>query len=455
MLAGLMLYVDRPGTAAPLVLLAVVNVVVFLVVEPASETVSFPNENRPGEAGEPVQLREKQPVTQSSGTQHADGSDGFALAMYALLRERSGNVVFSPFSVRLALQVALAGARGDTATQMRAALRLHSAGDLQEDDLPTMLERFRGGGGELGLAVANGVWTQEGQALLAEFRELVSRRFRAEVRLVDFRHAAERARLAINGWVSEQTRDRIRDLVPPRGVDPETRLVLANAIWFKDRWALPFDRMCTRHARFYLDTRKTVQAPLMYQRASVAYARGDGFQAVDLAYDETTCSMLILLPDARNGLRDLEVRLSVGLLRECVAGLRLQEVELFLPRFRMEPRTVELGPLLSGLGIRLAFSPASADFSGINGLVPPDPDALYVSAVLHQAFVEADESGTEAAAATAALLGPTAALHPALPPPVPVFRADHPFLFAIRDRRSGVLLFLGRVADPTMPTARE
>jgi serpin B len=394
-------------------------------------------------------------MTQGSGTQHTDASTGFALAMYALLRERGGNVVFSPFSVQLALQVALAGARGETAAQMRAVLRLDSAEDPQEDELSTMLERFRGRAGELGLAVANGVWTQEGQALQAEFREVVSSRFRAEVRPADFRHAAERARLAINGWVSEQTRDRIRDLVPPGGVDSATRLVLANAVWFKDRWVFPFEPRLTRHERFYLDTRKTVQAPLMHQRASVAYARRHRFQVVDLAYSETTCSMLILLPDERDGLRDLEARLSAGLLRECVAGLRLREVELFLPRFRGEPGTVELSPLLSGLGIRLAFSPASADFSGINGLVPPDPDALYISAVLHQAFVEADESGTEAAAATAALLVPTAALHPAPPPPVPVFRADHPFLFAIRDRRSGTLLFLGRVADPTTPTAPE
>ena len=241
----------------------------------------------------------------------------------------------------------------------------------------------------------------------------------------------------------------MRDLVPSGGVNALTRLVLANAVWFKDRWVSQFDPARTRQQPFYLHGRRSVRTQLMHERCDVLYARSRDFQVVDLGYFDTTLSMLVLLPDNRDGLDSLEARLSSHVLHECVARLQFQQVELFLPRFRMESGLLDLGSALSALGMPLAFSPTSADFSGINGIAPPDPEALCLSAVWHKALVDVDEAGTEAAAATAvdmrmAGLGP-----PAPPPPVPVFRADHPFLFAIRDRVSGVLLFLGRLADPT------
>ena len=458
-MAGLMLYIDRPGTAAPLLILAAVNVLVFLVVEPASEADAFPDEDGERPGGEPLQTGPtlgttttpagRGPTVEGSQRPAAEENYDFALALYTQLRGRGGNVVFSPFSVRTAARMALVGARGDTAAQMRAALRVTADEETSETGSHTLLQRFQGAGGRSGLALVNALWTQEGQLLLADFREVVEREFQAAVHQADFRGAAERARQRINTWVAEQTRNRVRDLVPPGGVDGTTRLVLANAVWFKDRWVSQFDPARTREEPFYLDRRRTVQAALMHQRCSVLYAPGNGFQVVDLGYFDTTLSMLVLLPDERDGLEPLEARLSSPALRDCVARLRFQEIELFLPRFRTESGA-ELRLQLAALGMPLAFSRTSADFSGISGIAPPDPEALFISAVWHRAFVEVEETGTEAAAATAIAMERMAASHPAPPPPVPVFRADHPFLFAIRDRQSGVLLFLGRVADPTL-----
>jgi serpin B len=227
-------------------------------------------------------------------------------------------------------------------------------------------------------------------------------------------------------------------------------MVLANAVHFKGMWMNPFSKTGTHDEPFRLESGATVPAPLMHECADVWYAGGDGFHAVDLPYEGGSLSMFVLLPYRPGGLLDLEKKLSAQMIQECAGRMTLREVKLFFPRFRIEGATIDVAAPLAALGVTLPFSRTQADFSGINGRRPPDDDALYFSAVFHQALVEVNEEGTEAAAATAASM--TLGVMPApAEGPAPVFRADHPFLFAIRHRRSGEILFVGRMADPTRP----
>ena len=310
-----------------------------------------------------------------------------------------------------------------------------------EDTLRTLDESV-GRGCEL--TIANSIWSQERAPLRADFVDRITRTFRGAVNVVDFCRAAEIARASINHWVEENTRRRVRDLIAPGSLNADTRLVLANAIFFKGQWAKPFKENATRNEPFWLDDGDEVQAPLMHAEITASHVQQSGFQAVELNYGDCDLSLLVLLPDTKDGLPELEARFSRRMIDDCIANMRNREVILSLPRFRMTWGAMDLRERLCALGMPLAFGTA-ADFSGINGCQPPDEASLFVTSVLHKAFVEVNEEGTEAAAATSVIV-----LTLSMPPsPVPVFRADHPFLFAIRDRRRGAILFLGRMADPT------
>ena len=379
-----------------------------------------------------------------------DNSD-FALAMYGQLREQPGNLFFSPFSIRTALGMTLAGARGETAAQMREALCVSSSDEELHAACAEIIKQLNAASGDrYEMTVANSLWGQDGVALQPDFLDLIAQYYGGGMQLVDFRRQAEAARATMNEWVEDKTKKKIRELIPHGGVDADTRLVLINAVYFKGTWVFPFRTAATRDDLFFLENGGKVQVPLMHQQEEIRYMQGAGYQAVDLAYSGSRISLLVLLPDRKDGLRDLERTLSAQLLHDCVSQLSTREVKLYLPRFKITWGTVNLRNLLADLGMRLAFTRGQADFSGINGLQPPDEEALFLAAVFHKAFVEVNEAGTEAAAATAVtsmMVG--AALMPVLPPPIPIFRADHPFLFAIRDRLSRAILFLGRVADPT------
>ncbi len=388
-----------------------------------------------------------QPVGPAS---FADNNNDFALAMYGHLRQRAENLFFSPFSVRAALGMTQAGARGQTAAEMRETLRISSSDEVLHVAFAEIIERLKAaGGGQYELSVANSLWCQDGVPLQPDFLNLIARHYRGGMNVVDFRRGAEAARVRINHWVEDETRQRIQDLIPSGGLDAETCLVLANAVYFKGQWVLQFDRTDTRDEPFHVEGGGTVQVPLMYQHETVRYLKAAGYQAVDLAYRGGDLSMLVLLPDRKEGLWDLEKRVSARVLDECVTQMVTRGVELFLPRFTLTWGTVDLGAQLTALGMPLAFTRFHADFSGINGREPPHEESLFLSAAFHKAFVETNEEGTEAAAATALETLCTASFQAPRPPAVPVFRADHPFLFAIRDRKSGTILFLGRMADPT------
>jgi serpin B len=374
----------------------------------------------------------------------AGDSTNFAFRMYEHLGQQSGNLFFSPLSVRIALAMAEAGARGETASQMRETLCISSSEEAARGAFAQTLTRLNAtAGANCEVAVANSLWTQDGAPLKSDYIDLIAGNCAGSMNVVNFCDATEAARNAINRWVEEKTRQRIQELIPKGALSPASRLVLVNAVYLKAKWELPFLRSATRAETFYLEDGRTLETPLMRQQTSIRHVQGRGYQAVDLDYRGADLSMLVLLPDRKDGLSHLERTLSVQMLNDCVKQMEYREVRLALPRFKMT-WGIDVSDLLKKLGMLLAFS-EHADFSGINGRRPPDYEALFISAVLHKAFVEVDEEGTEAAAATSVVL--RLGRLPSDPPTN--FRADHPFLFAIRDKASGVILFLGRVADPT------
>ena len=405
----------------------------------------FGRKRAPGSVAGPASGGE--PPAESSFAQN--GND-FACALYRELRERPGNLFLSPFSIRVVLDMARAGARGETAEQMERVLCVSPAEEFADSALGRIHRRLRaaGSGAEFELTVANSLWSQEGAPIRSDYLDRIARDYGGPLRLVDFDRAAEAARTAINDWVAEETRQKIRELISPGALSAETRLVLASAIYFKGRWQEPFRGQATVTEPFYREDGSTVPAPLMRQQSRVGYVKGDQYQAIELLYRGGGISMVVLLPDRKDGLRDLEKSLSARMFQKCVSRMDRREVEIFLPRFRLTWQR-GLGNDLAALGMTHAFSRSLADFSGINDRKAPADDSLFISDVVQKALAEVDEEGTTAAAATAAMMAPTASRLRVKPPPIPVFRADHPFLFAICDRNSDAILFLGRVADPT------
>lgn len=369
------------------------------------------------------------------------GNNAFALELYQKLKDREGNIFFSPYSVSTALAMTYAGARDNTAAQMTEVLHftlgqqdLHPAFASLEERLNGVQEK-----GKALLRVANSLWPQQGYPLLKAYLELVKRYYGVTVTPLDYQGAAAEARNIINRWVEEKTRDRIKNLIQPGILNALTRLVLVNAIYFKGNWASRFDESLTRDDTFFLLSGKKVQAPLMTQQQKFKCGETDALQVLELAYDGEDLSMIVLLPKERDGLPQLERSLTAENLTRWTSILRKQEVKVFLPRFKMISQ-FRLDQTLGAMGMTDAFNPDRANFAGMDGRT----NWLYIGAVIHKAFVDVNEEGTEAAAATAVVMR----IKMAKPSPPPIFRADHPFLFLIRDNGSGSILFIGRVTNP-------
>lgn len=376
----------------------------------------------------------------------AQGDNQFALDLYAKLRGEDGNLFFSPYSISTALAMTRAGARGDTAAEMDKVMhftlpqeKLHSAfAALIKEVNGDPADKKRG----YQLNTANALWGQKDFGFKADFLKLVKDDYGAGLNELDFIGAPEPARQTINGWVEKQTQNKIKDLLKQGDVTPDTRLVLTNAIYFKGDWASQFKKDQTKDEPFHLGADKKADAPLMHQQGEYGYFDGGTFQALELPYAGKNLSMVVLLPKTIDGLGDLEKDLTADKLAGWIGKLHKQEVIVTLPKFKTEQR-VSLGKTLSEMGMKLAFDDQKADLSGMAG----KPGTLFISDVIHKAFVDVNEEGTEAAAATAVVIARPSAIH--VEPPTPVFRADHPFLFLIRDVRSDSILFLGRLADPT------
>jgi serpin B len=289
------------------------------------------------------------------------------------------------------------------------------------------------------LNIANALWAQRGHAFLPAFMEVANGEYRANLNQADFTTGAEAARIEVNSWVAQKTKDKIQDLLPPGSLHALTRLVLVNAIYFKGAWAKPYTKAETATQPFHLSTARQIDAPLMHHFDEVRYVESSDFQAVELPYGAGELAMLVVLPRQVDGCGQLEKQLTPALLSESLGQMRRQKVEIFLPRFKLESG-LNLVPTLASMGMLDAFG-QKADFSGMDGT-----KQLFISGVFHKAWGEVNEEGTEAAAATAVAIRANAIVK--APPPPPVFRADHPFIFLIRDTRSGSLLFMGRLMDP-------
>jgi serpin B len=368
------------------------------------------------------------------------GNTEFALGLYDKLRTRDGNLFLSPYSISTALAMTYEGARGETADEMARALHFAPDRDRLRAAFAALLAQTRPGKeGDYQLSVANALWGQRGFGFLPDFLNHTRESYGAGLREVDFIGSTEEARQVINAWVEQQTRGKIKDLLPPGVVTGDTRLVLTNAIYFKGFWAQQFKKSATKEETFHTPGGGSAKAPLMHQTGDFKYADGGDFQALEMPYRGQDLSMVVLLPKKANGLAALEAKLTASNLHAWLGKLRKQEVVVALPRFKMT-RSFGLKPTLEALGMRRAFIPGGADFSGMAGSVGRK---LFIQAVVHKAFVDVNEEGTEAAAATGVAVGDKSE-----PPPPPVFRADHPFVFLIRDNRSGSVLFTGRLTNP-------
>jgi serpin B len=322
---------------------------------------------------------------------------------------------------------------------MASTLHFPEKQDRLHPALAALLRELNDGGDKRGyqLSVANALWGQQGYPFREDFLKLNRDHYGAGLQHVDFKSATEAARQTINAWVEKQTRDRIKELLKTGVLDTDTRLVLTNAIYFKGDWVSPFDKQRTREEEFQITARDKVRVPLMNRKGDYKYLKGETFQALELPYSGQHLSMVIFLPSKVDGLPEFEKGLTADKLSDWIGNLRRQhDVLLTMPKFKMTSE-FQFKEVLSKMGMRQAFDPTRADFTGIS----PTRE-LYISAVVHKAFVDVNEEGTEAAAATAVVVKTEAAAV------TPVFRADHPFLFVIRDNRSGSILFLGRVSNP-------
>jgi serpin B len=398
----------------------------------------------PEETTVPSEQADQVPSETVAAATLPDANTAFAFNLYGALRAEDGNLFLSPYSVSAALAMTLAGARGETAQQMTDVL---CVGGLEEDlgaafgGLDQILHsRADLGDPEAGegfdLHVVNALWPQAGYELLDAFVETLTTQYRAELRELDYEADPEAARLTINDWVSEQTAERIENLIPEGIIDAMTRLVLTNAIYFNAPWLEPFHPDSTVTEPFTRLDGELIDVAMMHKTGTLLYAELDVGIAVEIPYNGNQLAMLVLLPD-EGAFNAFDASLDVDVYAGIVESLVSERIALGLPRFEYEYAT-SLVPALEGLGMTDAFDGERSNFSGITG----DTD-LVVSDVLHKAFVSVDEEGTEAAAATAVVMRATAM--PTQPLEITVNR---PFLFVLRDRPTGSVLFIGRVLEP-------
>ena len=371
----------------------------------------------------------------------AEGNNAFAVELYGQLRKQNGNLFFSPESISTAFAMAYAGARGDTASEIAKALHFTLPPERLHPAMGALLANLNAAHDGYQLRVADALWAEKDYTFLDDYLKLTSTDYGAGFNRVDFKGAPDAVRLTINQWVEQQTADKIKDLLQPGVLTPAMRLVLTNAIYFKGNWQTQFDKAQTRDEDFHLSAAQTVKAPLMNLQGRFNYFNGGTFQVLEIPYKSGDLSMIVFLPNDVNGLSALEQSLTASSTQQWLGQLRPgSKVILTLPRFKMTQQ-FELAGTLGAMGMPQAFEKNVADFSGMTG-----KRDLWISAAIHKAFVDVNEEGTEAAAATGIVMRSMAVTREQ--PPI-VFRADHPFLFLIRDNRSGGILFMGRVTDPT------
>jgi serpin B len=376
----------------------------------------------------------------------------FGLDLYGEVQADRGNVFLSPFSVSTALAMTAAGARGATLDEMVKVLRLPADPAKADAGFRALLDRLKddpSGKRPFQLSTANAVWAQQGYPWRPEFKARVAGSYGAGLREADFLSAPEPARAAINAWVEKETREKIRELLAKGTIDRDTRMVLTNAVYFKGDWAAKFDRNLTKDALFTgPQSDRLYIVPLMHRQGEHYYAETtvavprfmEKLQLLDLPYAGGELAMLVVLPRDPGGVTRLAGQIDADTLADWFKSLRPRPVRVYLPRFKVETE-YNLNDPLKALGMKAAFSRTAADFRGMHS----GPEQLFVSLVVHKAYADVNEEGTEAAASTGVVIKGDSA--PAPQEPVE-FRADRPFLFLIRHVPTGAVLFLGRYEKP-------
>lgn len=367
-----------------------------------------------------------------------DGNSQFAFELYHQLRKgkETQNIFFSPYSISTALAMAQLGARGNTAKEMADVLHF----SLPTEQLHTSLEWLqkdlnnRGFKGTHEISVANRLWGQKGYPFLQEFLDAQSKHYNAPLEELDFGNTEE-ARKTINTWVEQKTKDRIKELLKPGSISPDTRLVLTNAIYFKGLWEKPFDSKDTSKKTFTLADGSQHEVDMMRKTDDVLYTEQEGWKLVSLAFKNKDISMVLMLPKDTTALKDMGTTLNVEKLNKWIGSMTERSVPIYLPKFKLTTDSISLSESLQALGMKDAF--LNADFSGIT-----DKEQLGISDVLHKAFIEVNEEGSEAAAATAVVV------KNGYDPNAPVFNANRPFILMIRDNTTGNIMFMGQIMKP-------
>lgn len=374
----------------------------------------------------------------------------FALKMYndLLLGQESSNLFFSPYSISSALAMTFEGAKGETADEIAGVFGFNRADPVRRSAMAKLYNQLNQADMPYKLYTANALWAQKDYAFLPSYTDTIARYYGGNASNVDYKNDTEGARQIINNWVADRTEQKIKNLLDPNSLTPATRLVLTNTIYFKGDWLTQFDIKQTQDENFVIGKNREVKVPLMHNAGAnteYRYVDNDVAQILELPYQGEKLSMLVVLPKAVKEqandvtLSNLEKNLTSEQILGWINGLSYRAVDVYLPRFKMETKYT-LNENLQTLGMRKAFS-GGADFSGMDGTKD-----LLIDLVIHQAFVEVNEEGTEATGATAVSMISGSMLEPE---PTPVFRADRPFLFLIRENETGVILFIGRLLDPT------
>ncbi|MCR4313913.1 MAG: serpin family protein [Candidatus Uhrbacteria bacterium] len=364
----------------------------------------------------------------------------FALDLYSELKNSDGNIFFSPYSISTALAMTYEGARGKTANEIQSVFHFPTDGNLRRSSFAAIQNQINKSDSKYKLTIANALWAQNDYEFLSEYTNVLQQYYEGKAANVDFKNSTEESRQTINKWVEDKTNNKIKNLFPQGSLNDRTRLVLTNAIYFKGTWIKQFEKSQTRDEDFRINSTNTVKVPMMRRTdkdAKFNYTETDSLQILEMPYEGETLSMIVLLPK-NESLSSLEISLSLEKISDWRSKLREQRIDVFMPKFTFDTKYF-MNETLAKMGMPTAFT-YDADLSGMDGT-----QNLFIQEVIHQAFVDVNEEGTEAAAATGVSVG----IKEAMSQQPPIFRADHPFIFVIQDKEQGNILFLGRVSNPS------
>ncbi len=410
------------------------TVVLLIAIVLGSQYSNLSNWFKGPKAKEDIPLLDDTGVTEAGVEATVGAYNDFAFNLYHRYSPGSENILFSPYSISTALSMTYEGARGETAEEMEKVFSFLTDPSERHSSVASIYNTLNNGDHDYALHTVNALWIQQDYQILKEYLDYIASYYGGDANILDFVSKPEESRRIINKWVEDRTNERIKDLFPPNSIDCLVRLVLTNAIYFKGDWLYEFDPDETGVEDFYVTPSTVVEVNMMNNHRTFNYAETDALQILELSYSGEV-SMLVLLPKEGH-MGEVEDQLSMQRIKELMGTMEENDVNVYLPRFTFDTKYFMMEDLAE-MGIPTAFT-GDADFSGITGT-----RELYIDKVIHQAFIEVNEKGTEATAATGVSVRLTAAL------PGELFRANHPFIFLIRDLDTGLIIFMGRVTDPS------